>query len=304
MTGTGWLDIAEAGGTLGIRFFVVVSTMFGRSAARAFLPFVALYYALFHGTARRASADWIRRARGPEYVSQRAIYTHVLRFAQVTVDRLFFIRRQMSRFDIRHQGQPWFDEIRSSDRGVIMLGAHFGSFEAMRARADTESVTVNILGYFDNARMINNAFRQLDPRWQGNLIEIAPGRVDFVLEIKSRIERGEHVAILGDRAGLGGDSVEVDFMGAPARFPTGVYVLAAALRCPVYLFLAVHTPPNRYDIHCEPFAEQIVLPRKARLEGARRYAQQYARRLEHYGRAHPDNWFNFYDFWSEAEPRG
>ncbi len=304
MKGTGWLDIAEAGGTLGIRFFVVVCTMFGRSAARAFLPFVALYYTLFHRTARRASADWIRRVRGLEHVSRRAIYTHVLRFAQVTVDRLFFIRRQMWRFDIRRHGEPWFKEIRSSDHGVIMLLAHLGSFEVMRARAETGSLPVNILGYFGNARMINNALRQLDSRWQGNLIEITPGRVDFVLEVKNRIGRGEHVAIMGDRAGLGGDSVEVDFMGAPARFPAGVYVLAAALRCPVYLFLAVHTPPNRYDIHCEPFAERIVLPRKARLEGARRYAQQYARRLEHYGRAHPDNWFNFYDFWSESDPRG
>ena len=30
--------------------------------------------------------------------------------------------------------------------------------------------------------------------------------------------------------------------------------------------------------------------------------RQYAQRLEHYGRAHPDNWFNFYDFWSDSEP--
>ncbi len=298
----GWLEVAEAGGTLGIRFFVVVSTMFGRSVARAFLPFVALYYTLFHKTARRGSAEWIRRARGPEHVSRRAIYTHILRFAQVTVDRLFFVRRQMWRFDIRQHGEQWFKEIRSSDRGVIILGAHLGSFEAMWARAAVDSLPVNILGYFGNARMINNALRQLDSRWAGNLIEITPGRVDFVLEVKDRIDRGEHVAILGDRAGLGGDSVEVDFMGGRALFPTGVYVLAATLRCPVYLFLAVHTPPNRYDIYCEPFAEKITLPRKARLEGAQQYAQQYARRLEHYGRAYPDNWFNFYDFWSEKKP--
>ncbi len=298
MKGTGWLDIAEAGGTLGIRFFVVTCTMFGRGVARACLPLVALYYTLFHGRARRASADWIRRARGPQHVSLGAVYIHLLRFAQVTVDRLFCIRRQLWRFDIRYHGKQWFKQIRSSKRGVIMLGAHLGSFEIMRACAEIDSLPINILGYFGNAKMINNALRRLDTRWEGNFIEITPGRVDFVLEIRSRIERGEHVAILGDRVGLGGDTVQVDFMGAPALFPAGVYILAAALHCPVYLFLAVHTPPNRYDIHCELFAEQIVLPRKARLEGARRYAQQYARRLEHYGRAHPDNWFNFYDFWS------
>lgn len=298
--GAGWLDIAEAGGSLGIRFMVVVCTMFGRTAARAFLPFVALYYLATRAKARRASADWIRRSRGPEYVTKRAIYTHILRFAQVTLDRLFFVRRQMWRFDIRTHGDRWFKEIRSGGRGVILLGAHLGSFEVMRARAAVNPIPVNALGYFGNARMITKALRQLDPLWDGNLIEITPNRVDFVLDVKSRIDRGEHVAILGDRTGLGGDTVEVDFMGAPARFPSGVYVLAATMRCPVYLFVAAHSAPNRYDIHCEPFAQQIVLPRKARLEGAREYAQQYARRLEHYGRAYPDNWFNFYDYWSGA----
>ena len=100
---------------------------------------------------------------------------------------------------------------------------------------------------------------------------------------------------------LGGESVTVDFMGEPARFPGGVYVLAAILRCPIYLLLTLHSATNRYDVYCEPFAQKIELPRQSREEVVVGYAQRFARRLEHYGRMAPDNWFNFYDFW-ETEP--
>jgi predicted LPLAT superfamily acyltransferase len=51
-------------------------------------------------------------------------------------------------------------------------------------------------------------------------------------------------------------------------------------------------------LYCEPFEERIDLPRGAREEALRAYVTRYAGRLEHYCRLAPDNWFNFYDFWS------
>ena len=99
----------------------------------------------------------------------------------------------MHYFDVHNHGEPTLKGIRDSDRGVLFLGAHLGSFEIMRALAEVHSVPINILGYFGNAKMITKALRQLDSRWDGNLIEITPGRVDFVLEIRTGIDRGEHV---------------------------------------------------------------------------------------------------------------
>ena len=149
--------------------------------------------------------------------------------------------------------------------------------------------------------MINALLRRLDPQTRTRFIETTHGEIDWIFTAKERVDRGEHIAVLGDRVGLGRESVEVAFMGAPAPFPTGPYRLAATLRCPVYLFFGLYSEPNRYDIHCEPFAERIVLPRERRSEAIREYAQQFAHRLAHYGRLAPDNWFNFFDFWSSKE---
>jgi predicted LPLAT superfamily acyltransferase len=294
----GWLDVAEVGGVVGIRLLVLVCTVFGRAPARFMLRFVALYYGLFHPTARRASRAWLEKVHGGGRVSFGMIYTHLLRFSQVSLDRLFLIRRQTWRFRTIIHGEEHFRALKAPEKGALLLGAHLGSFEALRIQADLDGVPLNIVGHFRNARMINAALRRLDGKSRVRLIEIEHAGIGFIFDIKESIERGEHVAILGDRVGLGGGTVEVPFMGELAPFPSGVYLLAATLRCPVYLLFALHRPPNVYEFHCELFTREIVLPRKARSGAIVAYARKYAERLEHYARMAPDNWFNFFDFWS------
>jgi predicted LPLAT superfamily acyltransferase len=145
--------------------------------------------------------------------------------------------------------------------------------------------------------MMNAALERLNPKSPTRLIAIDPANVDFVFRVRECIERGDWVAVLGDRVGHGGRTASVDFLGAKADFPTGPYMLAAILRCPIYLTFGLYRSPNRYDLYCEPFEEQPHLPRKGRDRALAAYAQRYATRLEHYVRLAPDNWFNFFEFW-------
>ena len=111
------------------------------------------------------------------------------------------------------------------------------------------------------------------------------------------------MAILGDRVGHGAKT-RVRFLGESIELPTGPYVLAALLDCPIYLTFGLYQPPNGYDLYCELFAEKVVLQRKQREEQLAAYAQRYAERLEHYCRLAPRNWFNFYDYWLSDTPTG
>jgi predicted LPLAT superfamily acyltransferase len=54
---------------------------------------------------------------------------------------------------------------------------------------------------------------------------------------------------------------------------------------------------NRYDIHFEHFADEIVLNREHRAQEIQSWMQRYVARLEHHARRAPYNWFNFYSFW-------
>lgn len=291
----GWLDVAEKGSVFGIRVFVWFVTVFGRPAGRAVLAVVMLYYAVFGRTARRASRTFLEHLDIVPTFSR--VYQHLLRFGQVTLDRVFFVRGDIHLFDIERNGSHHLESRLANNEGAILLGAHMGSFEAMRARAERADFPINVIGNFRNARMINAVLRSLNPDAHVRFMDLAGGRLDVLLDAKERVDRGEFVALLGDRVTKGDRSAVVDFLGAKARFPTGPYLLAATLKCPIYLTVGVYRGGNRYTFFCEEFAEQVKLPRKGKEEALAAYAQQYADRIAEKCRMAPENWFNFYDFW-------
>ncbi len=148
--------------------------------------------------------------------------------------------------------------------------------------------------------VINAAIEALDPGAQTRVIAIDPEGTDYILALKERVERGEFVAILADRTGLNGRVAEVELLGGRVKLPVGPYLLAASLRCPVFLTFGLYTEPNRYDLHCEPFADPLVIDRRDREGALQAVAQRYAARLEHYARLAPDNSFNLYGYWGDA----
>ncbi|HXN56932.1 MAG TPA: glycosyltransferase [Myxococcales bacterium] len=290
-----WLSAAEAGSVFGIRFLVLLCTVFGRSAARAALRPVVLYYVLFHASARSSSREYLKRAVGR--ASWRMIYRHFLNFAEVALDRFFLLKGQFHRFQVGSDGFQNLKKLQAERRGAILLGAHIGSFEAMRLIADSRDLPINVITYRGNAKKLNAVLRSINPAAVGRFVELAPGDVSSVFRIRELIEAGELVAVLGDRADLDPNLVLADFLGAKARFPASLYVLAAVLGCPIYLTFSIYRSPDRYDCYCELFAERVELRRGHRDEGIAEYVQRYAQRLEHYCRMEPCNWFNFFDFW-------
>ncbi len=291
-----WLNTRERGTLLGIRAVFWLATAFGRWPARQLMRLIALYYALFDRTTKRASRDYWTRVTG-EPSGFRTTYRHVFRFAQVALDRMFLLKGKTRHFTFTRTGNEHLLELAAKRQGAVLLGAHLGSYEAMRAGGDDEQLPVNIVGHFDNAKMINALFDRLNTDRAARVIHAEAGSVDFIFTIRERIEAGEMVALLGDRVGLNDNHVTVDFFGAPARFAAGPFLLASLLRCPVYLVFGLYYEPNRYELHCEPFTDRVILPRRQREAALVEIVEQFARRLEDYCRRAPDNWFNFYDFW-------
>lgn len=290
----GWLEVGEVGSVLGIRIVLLLATAFGRWPVRALLRLITLYYALTHALARKASRDYLRRiGKAPSFG---AVYRHLFCFAQVAADRLFLVAGKHRAFKVVTNGHEHLLALQRQRRGALLIGAHLGSFEAMHASAERERLVINVVGYFRNARMFNRVLEDLGSDVHARLLEPGSG-IEFALKLRDCLDRGEFVAILADRT-IDEKSVEVDFLGDRARFPVGPFALAAALHCPVLLTFGLHHAPNRYELYCEPFAERVSLPRANREQALHDYVQRFANRLEHYCRLAPDNWFNFYDFWS------
>jgi len=278
-----------------MRLYAWVSLRAGRAAGRLFLPAIALYFLLFARPARQASTEYLTRILGRP-PGWRARFGHFFHFASVVHDRLFLSAGQLGRFDIRIEGETHVRNAVATGRGLILLGAHFGSFEVLRAGlAAREALPpLNVLMYVDNAANTNRIFASAAKQ----RVSIIPlGHPDSLIRAVECLQRGEMLGILGDRTLAQDRIVQVPFLGAPAAFPQAPWILASLSQAPLVLFFGAYQGGNRYAIRFEAFADGVHLPRGQRSEHCATLAARYAQRLEAQCRHSPYNWFNFYAFW-------
>jgi predicted LPLAT superfamily acyltransferase len=151
--------------------------------------------------------------------------------------------------------------------------------------------------------MLVQMLERINPDFALQIIDASQRGPELMLQLKDALLAGRMVCIMADRARADERAVSVDFCGSPARFPVGPWALASALRVPVILGFGLYRGGHRYTGHFELFSEQLNISREQRAAELQACAQRYAHRLEHYARLAPYNWFNFYDYWADAQPQ-
>ena len=290
----------ERGGDASLRLMATLARLGGPRLCALLLPPVALYFLLTSPTQRRHARDFQRRALGRE-PRFRDVWRQFHAFSAVLVDRLHFLTGRTEGFRITIHGLDHLDARIAEGKGCVLLGAHLGSFEALRALGTRCPVEVTALMYEGAATTANAFFAGIAPDHAAHVIPL--GQPDAMLRAKEALDRGALVGLLADRTPPvpshhpAARTIAVDFLGAPAPFPTGPHLLAAVLGAPVLLAFALRTAPRTYAIHFEPFADRIPLDRRDRAATLTPSVTRYAARLATLARAHPDNWFNFHGFW-------
>lgn len=292
-----WSTRRERGTITMLRIMFWVMWTIGWWAGHALLYPITGYFFLTAPATRAASRDYLRRVLGRTATSW-DVLRHIFVFASVILDRAFLLSGRRAGYQIEVQGLEVVSAILDSAKGCVLLGAHFGSFDVLREVGRASPVRVRPLMYRGNAAIMTSMLEALDPGLSADIIEI--GRPDTMLRAQEAVARGEIVGILADRAPGETEVVEVPFLGSPAAFPTGPFVLASLLKVPVVLFFGIRTGRRRYQVRFEAFADQVTLHRAERQQELRDAVLRYAARIETACRAHPFNWFNFYPFWEHA----
>jgi predicted LPLAT superfamily acyltransferase len=296
-----WMQRPERSTMSILRLMVWISLHLGRPIGRLVLHGIAAYFVAFAPSARRASRAYLARALGrPPTLAD--LYRHVFSFASTIHDRIYLLNERFDLFDIDVVGADVIERAMAGGQGVLLIGAHLGSFEVMRAlgRLHTDH-PVSMLMYEENARKVNSTLAAINPAATQDIIAL--GRMESMLLAKEKIEAGHLVGMLADR-GLGNDPTRsFDFLGAPAPFPVGPFRVAAMLRRPVLFMTGLYLGGNRYRVHFEALADFSNVERGQRDLAITKAQQAYAARLEHYCRLAPCNWFNFFDFWQPGEAR-
>lgn len=306
-----WAAHRERGHLGLMRLMAWVAMHAGRRASRWLLHPIALYFMLTGSEARRQSKRYLSRALGRP-ATWRDGYRHIHSFASTVLDRVYFLRQRFDEFDIQSTGQPAVRARLDGGEGAFLIGAHMGSFEALRALGEDDGRRVAMVMYEDNARLINATLAAIAPQAQMRLIPL--GRMGAMLALRDWLDGGGIAGMLADRTLPGHNTrsktLWLPFLGEPARFSDGPFRLAAMLRRPVYFMVGLYHGRARYELRFVPLADFSTLPKgdAAAMEQAiMQTVERYAALLESLCREAPYNWFNFFDFWaaeagSEAPP--
>jgi predicted LPLAT superfamily acyltransferase len=292
-----WMQQKERGNIFWLRVMSRLSQILGRRGSRPLLYGISLYFLLFSPRLRTASRSFLTRCL-QRPATWRDIYRQILYFASTVHDRCYLLQEQFERFEISQTGTEELHQHFGRQQGLLLFGAHLGSFEALRATASLgPTLNMSMAMYPENARQINRALNAINPGATRDIIAL--GTLDAMLTVHRRLQEGAMVGILADRASGPDQYRQIPFLGRPAAFPTGPFRMAAMLGHPVYFMAGLYLGANRYRIHFELLEDWSSPDKPSRQEAANTLMAKYAAALERQCRAHPYNWFNFYDFWKE-----
>lgn len=305
-----WSVTRERKGLWGIRLMLAVYRALGYRAFRLMLYPVIGWFWLTGRKQRQASSLWLERVRATAEQRKIALpyplstFRHFMRFGEAMLSKLASWQGDKTLTDAVLVDPDICEAHITSGRGTLILASHLGDIESCRAiGALNHRITVNALVFTEHAERFNQVMKEVNPQAVVNLIQVSQMGPDTAILLQEKLDAGEWVAIVGDRTSASthqrGEHSRViwsDFLGKPAAFPQGPFILAAALRAPVMLMFGI-MQRRQLHIYCEDFADPLVLARANRLAALQEAVDRYAARLEHYSLLAPHDWFNFYDFW-------
>jgi predicted LPLAT superfamily acyltransferase len=288
-----WSSINEVSFVAGMRLLFWICRVGGRWPFRIVLYPVLGWYLLTKPLARRASRDYLRRVGAPCGLA--GVLRHFAAFAENILDKMLLWSGLYDTRDVRYVGTEPMQRLIEAKQGALLVCSHLGNIDLCRVLAQRQrGLRLTLLVHTRHARAFNQMLGQIDPRSQLNLLQVTEMTPATAILLAERVAQGEFVVIAGDRIPVAPHPrvAYANFLGSPAAFPVGPYVLASILQCPLYALFT-----SGQELHFELLREAVRLPRKDRDAALGELAAQYAARLEHHCRRAPLEWFNFYDFW-------
>ncbi len=304
-----WHGLKERGTTWGLRLTVGVFRVCGRGPTAVVVHLVVAYFWLTDPPRRRASLEYLKRVAAtpgglatlggtPGWLTT---YRHFQAFGTSILDRFALVSAKTAFPAPTVHGQEHLDQLAEQGRGAILLGSHLGNLEACRLLAKEHPVPIHAVMHAPETDRFRLVMRRTGRDSHQRVIHTEKGAIQAAFDIRAAVERGELVAILGDRvaAGQRQPTSLVSFFGGDVLLPHGPLVLAGLIGCPVLLAFGLRQPGGSYQLQFEPFAEHVELERATRQQVLSRLLQAYAARLEEQCTRVPLQWFNFHNVWHE-----
>lgn len=286
-------DGKSRGTPLGYRIFIVLIKNVSLSLVYRVLSLVTFYYYLFSPSARKSLTDFYSTVFKMSKRSARPlIRRNFSLFGQTLVDRVAFLLGRNQQFSHTFENEQYLIDIQNKGKGGVLLSAHLGNWEtAGNLLKGRITPTINILMLDAEVESIKSLLKH---QTGGSRFNIIPIREDLshIFEINQAIARNELIAMHADRYVSGMRFIELPFFGRMARFPYGPFAIATKLKVPVTFVFAAKNDTFSYHLSATTPLEEIRQPE----ELAKFYVAELEKKVQEY----PEQWFNYFNFFSEG----
>jgi predicted LPLAT superfamily acyltransferase len=283
------------GGVLGYKIIVFSLKHFGLSPTYFFLYFIVTYFIFTSGKAFGSLFRYFHEIhKYSHFRSVLCIYRNYYIFGQVLLDKIAMLAGFQSKFTFDFEGEEY---LRQMDKGGLLISAHIGNWEIAGQLLNRLGKNINILLLDAEHQHIKRYLSGVLTNRNVNFIVIKEDYSHLVL-IKAAFERGEIIAMHGDRFIEGNKIMVFDFLGKPAPFPVGPVNIAARFGIPVSYVFAIKETKKHYHFYATPlrmvsFSHNL----KKRNEFLREALAAFVEIFEKTVIKYPLHWFNYYDFW-------
>lgn len=257
--------------------------------------FVIPFYMLFVHSGYISMYHYFRqRHHYGRWKAFRYVYLNHYRFGQIILDRFAAYAGKSFQFEL--DGNDIFMDHCRQESGFIILSCHVGNYEMAGYMFNAAEKRYNALVFSGEAKTVMANRNKLFLNHNVNMIPVSDD-MSHVFVMNEALANGEIVSIPGDRLFGSPRYVECEFFGAKARFPLGPYAMALQRGVPVLAIFIMKASAHTYRGYIRRIQMDEQLVTKNRVERATNLAQSFARELEKILKLHPEQWFNYYEFW-------
>lgn len=226
-----------------------------------------------------------------------SIFRNYYLFGQVIIDKTVILGGFSNKIKLNLEGKE--NLLRMKDGGILISG-HIGNWEVGGQVLDFLDKKINVLVFDAENKAIKDYMSEVLTDRLVSFIPIGDG-YSHLMESKRVLANKEIIAMHGDRFISGNKTVMIEFLGKPAHFPIGPWLLASYFRVPVSYVFAIKESRKSYRFFATP-AKEVPYTRnpanreKILIDSIREYVSE----LEKIVRKYPLQWYNYYDFWSDS----
>lgn len=265
----------------------------GMKGAYLFLYVVVLWFFLFDRKSNRYTRLYFREIlKYDRWKTFRYVYKTYYAFGQCFLDKVAILSRMYTDFDVNFDGHDLLMKMANEKTGGMLISAHIGNWEIAGHFLKKTNTPVNVIMYDVEKSHVKEVLKDSMENRSFNMINIQED-YSHLLEIKRAIDAKEFLCAHGDRITEEhiNRAVKADFLGRQVYIPRGPFELAKRFKIPYVFVYAIKESAKDYHFYA-------IEGRPESTGNVEMMVEDYLTAMENILKDHPEQWFNFYDYWN------